>query len=723
MTRSQLKRRAALLARQDAALDRWPEGRTPEFQREVAAVAQDLESIASETGAGRGDAFEVARTWRYVGNAYSDLAVGRGCDQLAPAAEAYRRADALLSDDADPIERMKLDYSYGRALLRLCDGKDSALAQQARDRFASALELARSHMPALAPDAERALAEAEQVLAMVQTVSQIDERIGELKQELGSEERAPPSSQWPTEFHGLFEQLQNVYQQDIQSGKVPAVRKHALDPVMEQLGEMLKYRPDDMGGKVSQGAELRELMARMAPLLGDTGNKMPVSPADLAAGRAEAVWRRFAAVKTSLAQDMARQHGGSETQFFAMELYRRCGHADTFVHQHEQDDPWMHEYERDVLRQLAIDARTFALRNHLTIARPIWPSQAVVLDPSAVFFSGSASGQDIVDAACELVGLNRPATSVAKDHATARWDRLRASHVAVFDYRDYRAPRPRQPIDLAATLPSAAVSYELGIALALGMPVIIVADEGQDLPFDVDVTPVRLQSSDGRDRERIAEALDDALYGLQRGGSGSSLPETRAYLTQHFASDPNVVVSQTLRLIDESTDRDPIKFRRFAQSLIGALGASPLQVLFPAWPGGYPDAMKARLFHVTAFGPDWAGDTMKIATLACTSASPSVQYVRGDQVMDPDIVRSIWDSLCQATWVLVDLTGMNANVALELGIAHALGRNVLLVSQDPPLKDAFPLLAKQRVRHYAPEAARGPQSLHAALEAFLAVRS
>lgn len=721
MTPSQLKRRAALLARQDAALDRWPEGRAPEFLSEVTVVADGLEKIANEADATGGDSFELARTWRYVGNAHSDLAVGQSLDPLVPAAEAYRRADALLTDSDDPIERMKLDYSYGRTLLRLCEGKNPALAQQARDRFASALRLARAHMPALAADVERALADAEQVLAIVQTVSRMDERIGELKQELGSQDRAPLPSGGPAEFQGLFEQLRNVYQQDIESGKVAPVRKQALDPVMEQLGEMLKYRPDDLAGKVSQGSELRELMTRMAPLLGATGAQpSDVSP-DSAAGRAQAVWRRFAGIKTSLAQDMARQQGGSETQFFAMELYRRCGHADTFVHQHADDDRWVGDYERDVLRQLAIDARTFSLRNYLTLAQPIWPSPPIARDPSGVFYSGGADALGLVAAVCRQASLNLLAAGTARDYAAARWDQLRSSHVAVFDYTGYRAPDAGQPVDIAAAGPAASVSYELGIALTLGVPVIIVADADQDLPFDVDVVPLRLES-DGQDEARVADALDDALYGMQRGGSGNSLPASRAWLSQRFAGHPNVVVSQTLKLIDESTERDPIKFRRFVESLLGALGTAAPRMIFPAWPGSYPETMQQRLFHVTAFGPAWAGDTMKIAAQACANASPALQYIRGDQVMDADIIRSIWDNVCQATHVLVDLTGLNANVALELGIAHALGRNVLLVSQDPPLKGSFPALAKQRVHRYGIQAPRGPQSLPATLDAFLAAR-
>ena len=48
MTPSQLNRRAALLARHDAALERWPQGQSPEFIREVTAIADDLAQTIHE---------------------------------------------------------------------------------------------------------------------------------------------------------------------------------------------------------------------------------------------------------------------------------------------------------------------------------------------------------------------------------------------------------------------------------------------------------------------------------------------------------------------------------------------------------------------------------------------------------------------------------------------------------------------------------------------------
>jgi hypothetical protein len=64
-------------------------------------------------------------------------------------------------------------------------------------------------------------------------------------------------------------------------------------------------------------------------------------------------------------------------------------------------------------------------------------------------------------------------------------------------------------------------------------------------------------------------------------------------------------------------------------------------------------------------------------------------------------LRSIWDEICRATHVVVDLTGLNANVALELGMAHTLGRNTMLISQDRQPEKYFRAIAKQRIHNYA----------------------
>src|SRR3712207_8909808 len=54
-------------------------------------------------------------------------------------------------------------------------------------------------------------------------------------------------------------------------------------------------------------------------------------------------------------------------------------------------------------------------------------------------------------------------------------------------------------------------------------------------PFDVDIAPVLLEG-DGRDAQRLADALDGAVYGHQRGGADDSLEERSEEHTSELQS-------------------------------------------------------------------------------------------------------------------------------------------------------------------------------------------
>lgn len=82
------------------------------------------------------------------------------------------------------------------------------------------------------------------------------------------------------------------------------------------------------------------------------------------------------------------------------------------------------------------------------------------------------------------------------------------------------------------------------------------------------------------------------------------------------------------------------------------------------------------------------------------------------------IMQDIWSSLCKARLVIADLTGLNPNVFYELGIAHALGKETLLLWQhNPDVK--FPLdLAHIRRIDYE-DSAHGGKALEENLRATL----
>ena len=124
MNSAQMKRRDALLARNDAALDRWPDRSGPAFTAEMSAVAEGFEALAQAVARGGNDALECSRTWRFAGNAYFDLGAGRERTLLERAAAAYRSAESMLKGLDDRVELVKLNYCFGNTLLKLSDAKD-----------------------------------------------------------------------------------------------------------------------------------------------------------------------------------------------------------------------------------------------------------------------------------------------------------------------------------------------------------------------------------------------------------------------------------------------------------------------------------------------------------------------------------------------------------------------------------------------------------------------
>lgn len=56
--------------------------------------------------------------------------------------------------------------------------------------------------------------------------------------------------------------------------------------------------------------------------------------------------------------------------------------------------------------------------------------------------------------------------------------------------------------------------------------------------------------------------------------------------------------------------------------------------------------------------------------------------VRADDLFGRDVMEDIWQMVLTSEVVVADITGRNANVFYELGIAHTLGKNVILLTQS-----------------------------------------
>jgi hypothetical protein len=378
------------------------------------------------------------------------------------------------------------------------------------------------------------------------------------------------------------------------------------------------------------------------------------------------------------------------------------------------------DQQRGSLRTAVVNLRRFERRHHLMVIEPPWTTARLSVNANAVFVSGGAVVQGLVDAAGGALGYEAPIALGVNDPTHARWDLLSRSAIAVFDFTSYDRGAsdpgdvPSSPAAVASIAQAAAataqVAYECGWAFVLGVPMVIVARAGQAVPFDIDVEPVRL-TGDAADVERIGVALQAALFGIQRGVSAEGLSRTIDYLKSLAARD--ATAAGLIAAAAEPADATSVQLA--AEGVLERLDGCGLLLALPAFPPAYPpnDGHKT-LFHVSAFRP-WSEPCQRVVRDACGDA---IERRIGYERFDPDIIRSIWNDIATASYVVADLTHLNPNAVLELAMAQALGRPTLVVSQTPNLHEYLPALAKIRIHTYTTDGA-GLRGLRAAIDRFI----
>lgn len=83
------------------------------------------------------------------------------------------------------------------------------------------------------------------------------------------------------------------------------------------------------------------------------------------------------------------------------------------------------------------------------------------------------------------------------------------------------------------------------------------------------------------------------------------------------------------------------------------------------------------------------------------SAGQQLVCKRADDIKsNRTIIQDIWKSICEARVVIADMTGFNANVMYELGIAHTLGKETILIYQSTDeVKFPFDLAHIRRIEY------------------------
>ncbi len=100
-------------------------------------------------------------------------------------------------------------------------------------------------------------------------------------------------------------------------------------------------------------------------------------------------------------------------------------------------------------------------------------------------------------------------------------------------------------------------------------------------------------------------------------------------------------------------------------------------------------------FVVMPYSQDWSSAVEKIILEACTSAGLDFEIAKN--MPGRFIPNDIWRGITRAGVLVADLSGANANVAYEVGLADVLGKQIILIGQDSEVP--FDFQAQRLIRY------------------------
>jgi hypothetical protein len=141
--------------------------------------------------------------------------------------------------------------------------------------------------------------------------------------------------------------------------------------------------------------------------------------------------------------------------------------------------------------------------------------------------------------------------------------------------------------------------------------------------------------------------------------------------------------------LEDITERDGANVRltkqlvRFIKATEGQLAGMPRPDFVFSFPLAQPPRRQGeprRAFVAMPYGPPWFPVVRDTITSAATSAGFAAE-VSLDLDAPGLIPNQIWTGIRLAEVVVADITGSNPNVFYELGLAHALGKEVIVLAQ------------------------------------------
>ena len=603
MKQSLVTRRDQVMARADAALDAaWPARLGDEYVREMRWAAAELETIAAKMRAKSVDPIEQIRTYSNLGSVYADLEPALGKEMLLRAKTAYQAAEALLEGNTDELERAKLNFNFANTL-RQIDPNDLQQLQEAKSRLLEARMYFESKAPQhlskvdaalqsvesllrIAPLAnavkqntddmtalERQLAAGANVNEIAQKAKELMSRGGGIAGMLGQLKTITntlPADQRTEKFPGIQKEIQDLTEgirggteltsenkqilsllterlkSDTDGGAVSEDHAETLKGVLEKLGRIASADEKSIPALVRKGELMHRTLEGMLEMLHYPSHGIPRPPEGSRSARLiELNWH----LRRYLFEEMNRPQKGEEESKEALDLTERAERLDRRIYEAGADDTRAMIVEKEELRPLAVIVRNFSARMHTMPTRSIWRSANAALDTNMVFYSGARKWKPSIAAICRSLQLEITAEPTGESYASARWKQLQQAVTAVFDLRETDGSGMSE------------VTYELGMALTLGRPVVVLVSNFQTIPFDVDIGPVVLTGEED-DEAAVKSAIEQSMV-LTYPRPLSDASKTLEYVMSAYPRPhQNTYVDQTLESSASFRTADPLAIER-----------------------------------------------------------------------------------------------------------------------------------------------------------------
>jgi hypothetical protein len=154
------------------------------------------------------------------------------------------------------------------------------------------------------------------------------------------------------------------------------------------------------------------------------------------------------------------------------------------------------------------------------------------------------------------------------------------------------------------------------------------------------------------------------------------------------------VLQQELQSLRRERDRHVSTISDLHARLTAIVPAAPI------WHTRRFDVDDSLCFCLLPFHDDF----MRVYEEAVSPAAVAsgLRSLHAGQIFDNrEIMEDIWESICVARVVVADVTNRNPNVFYELGICHTLGKEVIVITQQP--EDVPFDIRHRRFIHYGPQ--------------------